>query len=400
MADAAVAPPQTLGRLAATGSSQSLMRGLMFSPSLQRYMAARLLGKRFPVRALPLHLVALPEQGRRNGFERLKVRLSGICGSDLALLYAKQSPALAAMYSFPAVLGHEILAELGGVRVVVNPLLSCHERGLPECPACLRGDDHLCQNIAEGNFSPGMIGFCADAPGGWAQRIMVHRERLIPVPESVPDERAVLTEPLAVVLHGLRQAWAGAKNDWPESILIIGAGTVGLLCLGMLRVLGYEGRVHTVARYPRQAELARAMGAEKVFESTVAAQKALPAKRYRGILGAAAWRGGYGGVIEASGSGKGLNEAHWAVAEGGKLLLLGAPAMAWHDFAPNWFREVKLIGSYAYSWDDFAQTVQMLPNLEGIEALVTHSFALEAWPDAIAAAVGRRGVKVVFKPIL
>ncbi|MCV4697663.1 alcohol dehydrogenase catalytic domain-containing protein, partial [Escherichia coli] len=89
-----------------------------------------------PARALPLRLTALPEPERPEGFERLKVRLSGICGSDLALLYGKNSPSLSPMFSFPAVLGHEILAELGGVRVVVNPVLSCLERGLPDCPAC------------------------------------------------------------------------------------------------------------------------------------------------------------------------------------------------------------------------------------------------------------------------
>lgn len=404
MADAVVVPPQALPRSVVGSNSQILMRGLLFSPSLPRYTAARLMGKRFPVRALPLHMVALPELERRNGFERLKVRLSGICGSDLGVLYAKQSPALAGMYSFPAVLGHEVLAELGGVRVAVNPILACHERGLPECPACQRGDDHLCQNVAEGNFAPGMIGFCSDASGGWAQRLMVHKERILPIAENVPDERAVLTEPLAVALHGLRLAWGKMQgssqflSDWPENILIIGAGTIGLLALRMLRVLGFEGQIHVVARYKRQAEMARGLGADVIHASAQAAQQAVKAKRYRGVFGTTAWRGGFGGVIEASGSAQGLQEAHWVVSEGGKVLLLGAPATSIHDFSPNWFREVRLIGSYAYTWDDFAQTVNLLSELEGTEALVTHQYALEAWPEAIRTAVSHRGIKVVFKP--
>ncbi len=404
MADTAVASPQVLARPVAGSNSQTLMRGLLYSPSLPRYMAVRLMGKRYPVRALPISMVALPELERRNGFERLKVRLSGVCGSDLSVLYGQQSPSLGGMYSFPAVLGHEILAELGGVRVVVNPILACLERGLPECAACQRGDDHLCQNVAEGNFAPGMIGFCSDASGGWAQRMLAHKERIIPVAEGVPDERAVLAEPMAVVFHGLRLAWGSGVGstaqfaDWPEDILVIGAGTIGLLSLKMLRVLGFEGRLHTVARYKRQAEMARLLGADLVHSSTQAAQQTVKAKQYHGILGTSAWRGGFGGVVEASGSAQGLQEAHWAVGEGGKVLLLGAPATAFHDFAPNWFREVKLIGSYAYSWDDFAQTVQLLPELEGAEALVTRQFALEAWPEAIGTAVRHRGIKVVFKP--
>ncbi|GAO74185.1 Alcohol dehydrogenase GroES domain-containing protein [Meiothermus ruber H328] len=396
---------QSLTRLSA--DSRVLMRGLLFTPSVPRYVAARLLGKRYPSRALSLQLVTLPEPERPAGFERLKVRLSGICGSDLALLYGKQAPTLSGMFSFPAILGHEILAELGGVRVVVNPVLACLERGLPDCPACARGDDHLCFNVAEGNFGPGMLGFCKDLGGGWAQRMVAHRERIFPIAESVPDERAVLAEPAAVVLHGLRQAWGEGKPwpnpavhrmHWPAQILVIGAGTIGLLAVKMLRVLGFEGPLWAVARHPRQAELARQLGASQVFPSAQAAQQAAGARRYRGILGSTAWRGGFEGVVEASGSPRGLQEASWAVQEGGRVLLLGAPATALHDFSPYWFREVGLVGSYAYSWDDFAQAVKLLPELEGVEAMVTHKFGLEAWPEAIKTAATRRGIKVVFKP--
>lgn len=408
------APAQSLTRQGA--GSQVLMRGLLFTPSIPRYVAAKLLGKRYPPRALSLQLAILPEPERPPGFERLKVRLAGICGSDLALLYGKQAPTLSGMFSFPAVLGHEILAELGGVRVAVNPVLSCLERGLPDCPACTRGDDHLCASVAEGNFAPGMIGFCRSLGGGWAQRMVAHRERIFPIDEQVPDERAVLTEPAAVVLHGLRQAWGKGRlptglrpnpeglygsadsMDWPAQILVIGAGTIGLLAIKMLRVLGFEGPLYAVARHHRQAELARVFGANQIFPSTQAAQQAMGARRYRGILKANSWRGGFEGVVEASGSPGGLQEASWAVLEGGRVLLLGAPATALHDFSPYWFREIGLFGSYAYSWDDFAQTVKLLPELNGIETMVTHQFGLEAWPEAIRTAVTRRGIKVVFKP--
>lgn len=371
------------------------MQALVFRPSIPRYVASRMLGKRYPARALPLRLTALPEPDRPEGFERLKVRLSGICGSDLALLYGKNSLSLSPMFSFPAVLGHEILAELGGVRVVVNPVLSCLERGLPDCPACARGDDHLCQNVSEGNFAAGMVGFCADFPGGWSQRIVVHRERIFPIDESVPDERAVLAEPMAVAVHGIRTT---LTRDWPRELLIVGAGTIGLVTVKALRVMGYGGVLHVVARHSKQAELARALGADRIHPSTQAAQQAAGARRYRGVLGATAWRGGYDAVIEASGSPTGLQEASWAVKEGGRVLLLGAPGVALHDFSPYWFREIKLFGSYCYSWDNFAQTVKMLPEAEGLEALVSQRFGLEAWPEALRAASTRKGVKVVFQP--
>lgn len=412
-----VTAPATQSLAQSSTDSQMLMRGLLFTPSIPRFAAARLLGKRYPPKALSLQVATLSEPERPSGFERLKVRLAGICGSDLALLYGKQSPALSGMFSFPAVLGHEILAELGGVRVVVNPVLACYERGLSDCPACARGDDHLCLNVAEGNYAPGTVGFCRDLGGGWAQRMVAHRERIFPIDEQVSDECAVLTEPAAVVLHGLRQVWhrgtigfggkAQSPDDsylpagtmqWPAQILVIGAGTIGLLAIKMLRILGFDGPLFSVARHSRQAELAKLFGANQIFPSTQAAQQATGARRYRGILGAISWRGGFDGVVEASGSPRGLQEASWVVREGGRVLLLGAPAAAFHDFSPYWFREIGLFGSYAYSWDDFAQTVKLLPEMKDVEIMVTHKFGLEAWPDAIKTSITRRGIKVVFKP--
>jgi threonine dehydrogenase-like Zn-dependent dehydrogenase len=372
-----------------------MMRALVYTPSIPRYVAARLLGKRYPVKALSLRLQRIPEPAPRPGFERLKVRLSGICGSDLALLYGKNAPSLSPFFSFPAVLGHEILAELGGVRVVVNPVLSCLERGLPECPACQRGEDHLCLNVAEGNLAPGMIGFCSDLPGGWSERILAHRERIHPVPEGVPDERAVLTEPLAVTLHGVRRAFEGT---WPRELLIVGAGTIGLLTIKALRLLGFSGSLAVVARHTRQAELARLLGANQVYASVAAAQQAHRSRRYRSLLGGSSWRGGFEAVVEASGSPLGLQEASWAVEEGGRILLLGAPGNAVHDFSPYWFRELRVIGSYCYSWDDFALAVRLLPEAEDLEALISGVYPLEAWPDALQAALRHRGAKVLFRP--
>ncbi|WP_018465124.1 zinc-dependent alcohol dehydrogenase [Calidithermus timidus] len=371
------------------------MKALTYWPSIPRFLMARVLGKRYPVRLLPLRLDHLPEPEPRPGFEQLRVRLSGICGSDLALLYGKNSPALSPFFSFPAVLGHEIVAELGGVRVVVNPLLSCLERNLPPCPACGRGDDHLCQNVCEGNLSPGMVGFCRDLAGGWAERILVHRGRIHPLPEDIADRRAVLAEPLAVVLRGIQRSLA---TNWPREILVIGAGTIGLLAIKTIRLLGFAGPLHAVVRRARQAELARALGATHLHPSTTAAQAFAGAKRYRGVFNSTSWRGGFAAVVEASGNPSALQEASWAVEEGGRVLLLGAPGQALHDFSPYWFRDIRLFGSYTYNREEFAQAVQLLPQAEGIEALVGPPYALEAWPQAIEAASHRKGVKVVFKP--
>ena len=163
------------------------MKALVYTVSIPRYLLARTLGKRTPLGLLPLRLREIPEPEPPEGWEKGKVPLSGICGSDLAALLGRGSPRLAAFSSFPAVLGHEIVAEVGGVRAAINPLLTCRERGLPLCPACEKGEDALCQNVAEGNLAPGMmLGYHRDLPGGWGERIVVHPSRVYPLPGDVP----------------------------------------------------------------------------------------------------------------------------------------------------------------------------------------------------------------------
>ncbi len=376
------------------------VKALRFYPSIPRYLLARLLGKRYPVGALPLRLEELPVPEEGGGFVRARVRLSGICGSDLALLYGKNSPRLSPFFSFPAVLGHEILAEYGGTRVAVNPLLACADRGLDPCPACRRGEEGLCQNVTEGALAPGMIGYHRNLPGGWGEYILARPERLVEIPPAVPDSRAVLAEPLAVALRGLRRAFIATDGyRFPSALLIIGGGTIGLLTTRLLRELGFAGRLDVVARRRRQAELALRLGASSVYARTEEALADFGARRFRPLLGAPVWRGGYPAVVEAAGTAQSLDEAAWGTAEGGRVLLLGAVGEVRHDFSPHWFGELSWVGSYTYRDADFRDAVAMLPVLGGIEQLVGAPYPLDAWPRAIRDAIHRRAVKVVFSPV-
>lgn len=379
----ALSSPEAIALASSASRPAVLSRGIRYTSSIPRFALARLLGKRYPVQALPLQLVNLPPVASPAGWEVLRVRLAGICGSDLSLLYGKNSPALSPFFSFPAILGHEVLAETGGVRVAVNPLLTVAESH----------PDQLSREILPGHSSE-MLGFSADCPGGWADLMVAPVHRLHPVPDSVSDACAVLAEPLAVVVRAAQQL----QSHWPGEILVIGAGTIGLLLVKTLRLLGYGGPLHVVARRPRQAELAQLFGANAVHASTVAAQEALGARPYRGLLGSVAWRGGFSAVVEASGSPAGLQEASWAVREGGKVVLVGAPGLALHDLAPYWYREIQLVGTYVYSPAQFGLALELLTQAPDLEQLIGPRFPLEAWPQAIRAALKYKGSKVLFQP--
>lgn len=370
------------------------MKALVYTASIPRYLLARSLGKRTPLGLLPLRLREIPEPEPPPGWEKGGVLLAGICGSDLALLFGKSSPRLAPFFSFPAVLGHEIVAEVNGIRAAINPLLACRERGLPPCPACAAGEDALCENLAEGNLAPGMLGYHRDLPGGWGERIVVHPARIHPLPQTVPAERAVLAEPLAVVLRGLRLA----AHDPGKPLLIIGAGTVGLLAVAGLKLAGQRGKIHVVARHPLQAEMAKEMGADFVHSSAKEAAKEMGSKRYPTPFGPPAFRGGFPFVVDAAGTESSMDQALWAAGEGGTVLLLGAPGPVRLDLSPLWFRSIRVVGTYTYSEADFRHAVDLLPEGKGWEKLVTHAFPLSDFRAALKTVLARRGIKVAFRP--
>ena len=257
--------------------------------------------------------------------------------------------------------------------------------------------------------------------------MLVHRERIFPIPETVSDECAVLAEPLAQVVQGLKLAWGTGRSEaedvygergsrgekaksrsfshQPHStamlpslkgdapLLIVGGKTLGLLAVRVLRVMGFEGRVHLVTRQNRAVELARYLGADAVHSSVQVALQAIGLKRKNAYQ-----PDGFAGVIETSQTAQGVQEAVGAAQVGGQVLLLGQTGAGLQDFAPYALRQLSLQGSWGYSWDSFAKAVELLPLMHGCEALVTHRFALEAWPEAIRTAAIGRGIKVVFKP--
>ena len=184
---------------------------------------------------------------------RLEVLLGGICGSDLGNLTFSSSPVMEPFGSFPAVLGHEILArvaEVGpgvlgvevGQRVVVEPMVSCTVRGYHDfqCPSCAAGLHGTCEQAGEEGpleigdvpLAPGLtIGYHRDLPGGWGQSMVAHQSQLFPVPDQIDDRSAVLIEPLSIGVHAILNS-PPARG---ETALVIGSGPIAMSTVWALR---------------------------------------------------------------------------------------------------------------------------------------------------------------------
>ena len=363
--------------------------------------------------AAPLRLVTLDPPAARSGWARLKVRLSGICGSDLGMLSGKTSLYFSALVSLPFVPGHEVVAELmedcddlpAGTRVVVDPVLGCLARGIEPCPACAVGETNRCSRVTVGDVSAGLqTGFCHDTGGGWSQQLVAHRSQLHPVPEGsegLTDKQALLIEPIACAVHTALRA--GLREG--DRVLVSGAGSVGLLATLALRELTPAGEILVVAKHGHQRELALAFGATE----TVAPSETL--RRVRRSTGAFQLQpemsspyllGGVDVAIDAVGSSESLETCLHATRAGGRVVLSGMPAKA--DLSAAWFRELDVVGTYAsaHGEEAFAKATELAGHAAIARLADTvATYPLHRWREALdhAYSAGRLGtVKVAFDP--
>jgi threonine dehydrogenase-like Zn-dependent dehydrogenase len=388
--------------------------------SVPRYLAARAVGRRIPGLVAgplaPLRLVNRDEPvPPAEGWGRVAPRLAGICGSDLATLSGRTSFYFTPLVSMPFVPGHEVVGDLfddvgdlpTGTRVVIDPVLSCAARGLPACGSCAEGSTGRCDRVTVGHVAPGLqTGYCTDTGGGWSAMLVAHRSQLHAVPEGIADERAVLVEPLACAIHAALRG----RPEPGDSVLIVGAGTVGILTLLALREFTDAGAIVVVAKHRGQRDLARRYGATEVVgprEAVTAVRRGSRAFRLQPERGPAFLLGGVDLAIECAGTRGSLDLALRTTRAGGRVVLAGLP-VAGADLTPVWFRELEMVGAYASGIErvngdrrsafDLAMSVAAEVDLDGV---LGATYPLGSWREAIdhAMSAGRLGTpKVAFDP--
>ena len=348
---------------------------------------------------------------------RLAPRLSGICGSDLGVITAHDSFALEPYSAYPFTFGHEVVATVIGVgpavtrwkdgdRVIVNPMLACRQKGLEPCPACVRGDYGVCRRATDGLGH--ITGFSPLTGGGWGDELMAHESQLHEQGD-LPDEVALLTDPFASAAKGvfLQPPQSG------DVVLILGAGTIGLLTIRALRLLGWEGTVAVSARYGFQAQKARQAGADTVLETRSALYEwaaSLPgASAFKPTLAPKLIEGGPSLVFDTVGSERTLADCLALTREAGRIVVTGAAAKAELDLTRLWHRQIRMTGVMVYgsvhhegrTLDIFDATLELMrrDTLQEL-GLVTHEYPLEEYRDAIDVALGKdphSAIKVAFR---
>ena len=282
------------------------------------------------------------------GEVEIQIAAGGICGSDMSGFLGHSRRRIA-----PLVLGHELVGRLGnGKRVVANPLVSCGR-----CRACLAGAQNLCSTWR-------LLGMDR-TQGCLTERVAIPERQVYAIPDSLTDEQAVLTEPLANIVHLFRIA-----APLPFFRMgIVGAGTMGALALqGAVRLCVKEILIQDVSD-ARLAEAMR-MGATVAANVSTEAGRAL-AQEFTGD--------GLDLVLDASGAGPARQAAFDLCRPGGQVVLLGMGAERSEvDFVTSIRKEHRVVMSFAYTPGDFEQALKLLVKGEVDLTAWTRTMPLEA----------------------
>jgi threonine dehydrogenase-like Zn-dependent dehydrogenase len=295
-----------------------------------------------------IEVVDVPEPA---GGVTVRVRASGICGSDLHML---------SWGPMPVTLGHEV----GGTLADGTPVAVWPSRPCGECDRCLLGEVAQCRAGAATVYGVG-------ADGGMADALVVEERNVVPLPAGVSAADASLVEPIACSVHALRRAGVQAG----DRVAVVGAGAIGL---GAAAAAGWLGAtVSVAARHDAQRAAATAMGAG--LDPT----------------------GEFDVVVDGAGTAGALATCFDLLRPGGTVALV---ATHWEPVElPQFFtsKEPRLVGAVTHSQDDMAAAAQLLADRPDVApAMITHRIPLDRAADAFRIAADRAAgaIKVVLEP--
>lgn len=312
--------------------------------------------------------VPMPEPA--SGQVLIKIKASGICGSDIQRVFKKGT------YHFPTIPGHEFAGEivdvasdvdssLIGKKAAVFPLIPCRS-----CPSCQIGEYAQCSNYDY---------YGSRRDGGFAEYLAVDQFNLVIVPQEVSYEEAAMCEPTAVAIHALSQA----DICFGDTIAIFGAGTIGLILAKIARASG-ASKVILIDIDDRKLEFAKKLG----FEHVVNNANGDAISEINKITG------NKGSVVTLEGTGVPdvLEQCLKSTAAFGRVVLMGNPLRDMKISQKAYWeilrRQLTLKGTWNSSYNGFVNNwecaVNAMPKL-GLKDLITHRYDLSQCNEAFDA---------------
>ncbi len=287
----------------------------------------------------PLHVEvqSLPEPEAEPHEVLIRVSACGVCGSDVHGFQGKSRIRVP-----PMVMGHEFGGRVvlsgrvdleTGQRVVVQPVVGCGQ-----CTYCWNGTPNICPNRE-------LIG--GQRQGAFAEYVRAPAHLVYPVSDALSDIACTLVEPLGNAVHMLRLGGGALDRD----VVVLGAGTLGLMTVGLARVAGARRIMVTDVDAGRLA-VARCLGADETLE--VGTEGVI--ERILRLTS-----GGAQLVIDAAGFTTSRRQAIAVAAPGSTVVLLGlSDPTSELPIADVINREIVVRGSYSSTDADFRHAISVL----------------------------------------
>ena len=268
------------------------------------------------------------------GEVRVKVDAAGICGSDMHAYLGHDARRVP-----PLVLGHEVAGTIiegegVGDRVVLNPLITCKQ-----CVQCKRGRTNLCENRT-------MIGMTR--PGGMADEVVIPVSNIFRLSSDIDPSHASLTEPAACVWHAIDLIKRALSIPLIEcNVLVIGAGTIGLLAAKLFQNFGASGIVILEKNPIRRTTAERYEVGDVLGSLTESTDQSFDI------------------VFDAVGAASTRQISVESIRPGGVILHIGLQSNEGEvDTRKITLQEISFIGAYTYTETDFKAALAALENRE------------------------------------
>ncbi len=309
----------------------------------------------------------------------LEVSAVGVCGSDLHQWTADHSWPV----NYPVVLGHEFAGTIYKTGDLVKNW-SEGDRVVSETAAIIDPDSPMSRE-GRYNLDPTRKGFGYGVNGAMTRFVRVPARCLHHVPDSLPLEKAALTEPCCVAYNAVVMNGEIQPGD---RIVVFGPGPIGLLCAAMARLQGAEVAVVGLERDRGRLEIAeRDYGCQPIIEGLD--EWALETD---GL--------GVNGVVDAAGVSVTLKKSLEIVRPGGWVSKVGwGPQPLGFSLDPLVQKNIRLQGSFSHNWPIWERVIRLLTTGQlNIEPIIGGIWSLNDWHTAFETMHSGKIVKAVLTP--
>lgn len=304
----------------------------------------------------------------------IEVKAAGVCGTDLHILKDEFD------YNPPVILGHEVAGRISKVGSEVSDVelgsrvtTETYYYTCGSCVYCKSGNENLCEE----RLSIGSM-----KNGGFAEYLKVPAENIHILPENISMKEASLVEPLSCCVHGVLLK---RKIMPSETVIIFGPGTIGLICLQLVKILGGNAIMVGTKNDKARLDIAEDLGADQI----VLSEKLINSKNIQADT-----------IIEASGAKNAVKQGLDILRKKGTFIQMGLIGetieVEWDNLL---MKEIYYWGPNATVRRSWNVAINLLKEDKlSLESLITHEFSLDEWKKAFENIQENRGIKGIFKP--